>query len=319
MGVRLSGNEPLTFAVISDPHLRIPGNIDYGAYHSEQNMYNLQHIVERINGELSYASFVAVTGDLVGCLFSENTDDYLIGKKNPAETFKSIMDELAMPYYVILGNHDYQKGFDPELKEGVPTEDPERIEAVWKKVLGIEPYYSFIDRGYRFIFLNSNRGPARNIVCPRCTIEAYCTGSFDERQLSWLGSELAKGDPSLLFVHHPPITDHNNEKPWTVAGEAYQIHKDDPFYTFVQEYRNTIEYIFTGHGHMWINDSLNNTIQVCETGATGDVNGEKDNLHIVTVDPKECLIDVRIGNPRKKYLGKGEIEELVRRYSRERA
>ena len=232
----MKSQETFSFLVLSDTHVRLPGNPDNQDYDNDMNLENLRFSVKRINSELSFASFAVVTGDLVGCLFSENPNDYCIGEDNPPERFKAVMDELTIPYYALLGNHDYQKGYNTDFHEGIMTENPEKIEEVWKKVLGINPYYSFLFKGYKFIFLNSNRGSARDAVCLNCRKESFCTGSFDDKQMDWLENELRMGTPSLLFFHHPPITDNNFQTMWSGAGELYQIRKGDRFYDIASRY-----------------------------------------------------------------------------------
>lgn len=313
----MKSQEAFTFLVLSDTHVRLPENADNQDYNNEKNLNNLMSSIERINNELDSASFVVVTGDLVGCLFSDNPDDYCIGNDNPPERFKSMMDQLTIPYYALLGNHDYQKGYDTDFHEGIMTENPEKIEAVWKKVLGINPYYSFMSNGYRFILLNSNRGSAKDSVCMNCRNESYCSGSFDEEQMDWLENELKTGTPSLLFFHHPPITDNNHQKMWSGAGELYQLRKEDRFYDIASRYKSSIKAIFCGHGHIWGQDTLNHTTRVFETGSTGDGNGKKDNIHIVRINPASDIPEVSIGNPNEKYIERKEITALVEEYEKQ--
>lgn len=285
--------EPFRFIVFSDTHVRLPQNPDDDDYENSMNIENLESAVDRINNDFSEADFVAVSGDLVGCLFSENADDYDVGIDNPAETFKSIMSMLDMPFYVALGNHDYQKTYKPELHEGVSTDNIENIEAVWKKVLGIEPYYSIVHNGIRLIFLNSNRGDLRVNVCGGCEAEAFCTGSFDNAQLDWFEDELAKDEPVILFLHHPIYTD-DEEAVYSILPTFY-VDTEDPFYDLVDTAKDKILAAFVGHGHLWERDHRDGSIQVLETGALGDGNSNKDNFHIVDVVPEDKTLTVSHG------------------------
>jgi 3',5'-cyclic AMP phosphodiesterase CpdA len=274
---------PFQFIVLSDTHVRLPGEPDDEVYANQCNLDNLQAAIERINSNYESVDFVAVTGDLVGNLYSEDVNDYLTGEENPAETFAQMMDTLIPPFYVALGNHDYQKGFDSECREGISTSDIEAIEAVWRKVLGIEPYYAFTHRGIKMIFLNSNRGPLRDEVCEGSRIEAFCTGSFDDEQLIWLEDRLNEGSPAILFVHHPPYSDNPNVG-WTFY-HSYRIDPEDYFYDLIYKYRDKILAIFVGHGHRWKEDTLHGIIPVFETGAIGDQFGRADDIRLVEVDP----------------------------------
>ncbi len=86
--------------------------------------------VDLINELYTNADFVAVSGDLVGCLFSETIHDHPIDVSNPAIEFRNLFDHLNLPYYVVLGNHDYHTGFDPVILEHIPAADPEAVELV---------------------------------------------------------------------------------------------------------------------------------------------------------------------------------------------
>jgi len=273
--------EPFTFAVVSDTHLRLPGWPDDEDYDNQENLDNLNALVEVINNGVAEAKFVAVTGDLVGALFSDDPDDYGIGGENPAETFKAVMDNLIMPYEVVLGNHDYQAGYDGE---GLTSISPLLIEAVWEKVLGIQAYSSFVYRGHRFVFLNSVRGPAYWDVCIARQEELSCTGSFDEMQLWWLEQELLRPEPVFLFFHNPVYSD-SWYTVWSAVGNSFKVVPDDAFYTLAETYADKIRAIFVGHGHLWAEDTLSGTIRVYETSSIGDGMGSPENINVVSVDP----------------------------------
>jgi 3',5'-cyclic AMP phosphodiesterase CpdA len=274
---------PFQFIVLSDTHVRIPGNPDDAVYDNQGNLDNLTAAVDRINSAYGDVDFVAVTGDLVGNLFSEDPDDYLTGEINPAETFNQMMNNLIPPFYVTLGNHDYQNGFDVETREGISSGDILSIETVWRKVLGIEPYYAFSHKGINMIFLNSNRGPLRNDICEGAQVEAFCTGSFDVEQLIWLEERLAEDMPAVLFMHHPPHSD-TASAGWTFF-HSYRIDQADPFYEVTEAYKDNILAIFVGHGHRWEEDTLHGTIAVFETDAIGDRSSSAANIRIVDIDP----------------------------------
>lgn len=282
--------EPFQFIVMSDVHVRLPGNPDDGFFANQRNLDNLQYAVNRINTWYPAVDFIAVTGDLVGCLFSDNPDDYLIGIPNPAEEFMQIMDGLVRPYYVAFGNHDYLKGFDPVLGEGIGTDDITLMEAVWEKVLGIAPYYAFIHKGVHMIFLNSNRGPQKDRICAGSRTEPFCTGSFDTEQLLWLETCLRNDAPAVIFCHHPLQTDSANIF-WAFFS-SYRIDPEDLFYDILSAHRDKILSVFVGHGHIWQSDTLYETISVHETGSVGDMLGSGDHFSIVTIDPDARRVTV---------------------------
>lgn len=293
------GSSGFKFIVISDIHVRIPGNLDDTRYDNQSTIDNLTQLVARINSEHSDAAFVVATGDLVGCLFSENPAHYGVGIQNPAEKFKEIMDGLSMPYRPLLGNHDYETSFDI-VAQGISTDNNAAVEAIWQQVLGIAPYYSFVNDGVRFILLNSYRGAASDDDCPLSSTETGCEGSFDAAQLSWLEGQLQKSEPCVLFMHHPVISD-DPWVMWSIGFNTFQVNSNDRFYDIARTYANKIEAIFVGHGHMWAKDTLHGTIPVYETASVGDSGGDKDNFHIVQVDPEQDDYTVTIGNPSGSY------------------
>ena len=74
-----------------------------------------------------------------------------------------------MPLYTVLGNHDV-KG------DG---------EAMYTRLIRKDSYYSFVQKGYRFIGLDSS------------------SGSLDAAQVDWLRRELATSEPKFVFMHIP--------------------------------------------------------------------------------------------------------------------
>jgi hypothetical protein len=54
------------FIVVSDIHVRLPGNPDDGYYDNQTNLANAMLAVDLINEQYGDADFVAVSGDLVG-------------------------------------------------------------------------------------------------------------------------------------------------------------------------------------------------------------------------------------------------------------
>ena len=281
---------PFKIIVLSDIHVRIPGNPDDAFYDNQGNLDNIQTAVSTINTHYQTADFVAVTGDLVGCLFSEDLADYSQDATNPAMKFREIMDGLNIPYHVTLGNHDYQTGFDTALGEGISTTDITRVEAVWNQVLSIPPYYSFVHNGVNFVFLNSNRGASRSENCPGCQVEKFCTGSFDDEQLQWLTTVLERPEPAILFFHHPPLTD-SPDTLWAIFS-SFLVDSEDDFYDVIDARSEKIMAIFVGHGHFWQNDTLYGGIDVYETAAIGDMLGSAEHISIVEIDPEAFHVTV---------------------------
>ena len=121
-----------------------------------QEQENLHQAVSQINQmELG---FVLLTGDLTNS-----------GKVEEYAALKSVLSELAVPYYCVPGDNDVLDG------EG----DLER----YQDELGPD-YFSFAYQGYRFLGLNNG-------------VET----SLDPEQRQWLEQELQKGEAAIAFGH----------------------------------------------------------------------------------------------------------------------
>ncbi len=288
-------NEPFEIVVLSDIHTRVPGNPDDGVYDSLKNLANLMLAVDLINENHGDADFVVVTGDLVGCLFSEDPLDYIGGTDTPPELFKFQMDHLTLPYYVALGNHDYQIGFDPVLGEHLPSLNPDAVEAVWKTVLDTEPYHAFVHKGVQMIFLNSNRGSTQWEVCAGLTTETLCMGSFDREQMDWLEIRLNRPEPSIIFCHHPPFRNLGEDVFFLISylNRTMTIDNEDRFYETLSSHKDKILAMFVGHWHLRQTYTLLDSIPVYHTGAIGDLLGAGDNISVVRIDPHLETVEVR--------------------------
>lgn len=283
------------FVLISDTHVRIPGNPDDDYYSAQSNLDNLAEAIGTIGSDFSSAAFVVLTGDMVGCLFSEELNDYAAGNDTPADRFKAMMDALLIPYRVVMGNHDYESSFGvdtgPYGHAGYTSANPAQMEAIWNKVLGIEPYAAFSHEGVRMILLNSVRGAQYATPCITREKEKGCTGSFDDPQMDWLETELAGSSIALLFFHHPLFTD-TTPSGWAIEGTTFLVAEGERFYGVAAAHAAAIRAIFTGHGHLFHEDTLFGSIGVFETGSTGDLFGSGRNLNLVSVQPDSGRIDV---------------------------
>jgi 3',5'-cyclic-AMP phosphodiesterase len=133
-------------------------NDDYWAF-------TVRNAVDRIN-QLPI-DFTVVDGDLSAWF---NKDEF--------ELAKSFLDKLQKPYHVLRGNHD---------RQGSHPED-------WfKKVFNLDQsYYSFEQKGVRFICLDDSR-----------LSDGW--GEISDEEFSWLEKELAshKSQPTFILSHRP--------------------------------------------------------------------------------------------------------------------
>ena len=154
-----------------------------------------------------------------------------------------------------MGNHDYKIGPDKDSDAYFSEEEIKQMETLWEKWTGFAPYYSVDCYGWRFVMLNSMRGRPQ-------------WQHFDERQLDWLESVLEDGIPTVLFSHFPLKTDHL--RIWCKKKDLITPDREPRFYSILRKYKQNIKGIFVGHGHMWIHDTLYETIPVYEVESFGD-------------------------------------------------
>jgi predicted phosphodiesterase len=232
--------------IISDTHVS----------RDETKIERLNKLSKMINnGVLPDVQFVVNTGDIVSRVYGDyrpnNPDTSDNRLRRAVEAFKKIQ----MPWYFVMGNHDYKIGPDRDSDTYFPKDEIERMEIIWKRETGFQPYYSFDNKGWRFIVLNSMRG-------------RYLHRHFDDQQMEWLRTCLMDGKPVLLFFHHPMKTD--NFRIWAYPKDIITKENEPEFYNILEKYKNNIKGIFVGHGHLWLNDTLFGKITVYETNSFGD-------------------------------------------------
>jgi len=143
------------FAVLNDLH-----------YLNEKCTPWFDKLVRTINGQ--GVDLVIIAGDLV-----EH------GTAAQFDAIRGILRGLKVPYYVVVGNHDYRTQDDRQAYEQLY---PQRIN------------YTFDHQGWQFVALDTTEGQkSRGVKAPQATLD-------------WLDSHLPKLDrqrPTLLFTHLP--------------------------------------------------------------------------------------------------------------------
>jgi len=156
----------LYFIQLSDTHIVADPR---GESHGVNTYETLSRAIAQITRLDPPPAFVIFTGDLI------NDDD-----PQSYRVLQHLTDQLAVPTYFALGNHDLRQPFRQVLLgEQTPTAAPY--------------YYTFDVERYRFIVLDS-------------LVEGEVGGTLDTVQLAWLDATLADVPrrPTVVFVHHPP-------------------------------------------------------------------------------------------------------------------
>jgi 3',5'-cyclic AMP phosphodiesterase CpdA len=157
----------MLIAQISDMHVKAEGEL---LYQRIDTAGYLERAVAHINALDPEPDIVIATGDLVDG-----------GKPEEYACLKRLLSPLAMPVYLIPGNHDAR---DP-LREAF-------AEHAYLPRTGFL-HYTIETLPLRLIALDS--------LVPGKTAGALCAARLD-----WLQARLGESErPTLIFVHHPPF------------------------------------------------------------------------------------------------------------------
>lgn len=254
-----------TVMLLSDVHIS----------NDETKDERLSGLIDSINaGSFEDLEALLFTGDNVSSFYRDRYEGDSL-TNNRAVKFIKILEDIEIPYYIALGNHDYKIDSDKDSDEPFTFEEIDTMEVLWEKFGDLEPYYSVEINGWKMIMLNSMRG-------------RYLNRAFDDEQIKFLKEELEENKPALLFFHHPIKTD--NERIWCKPKDLITPEKEMEFFKIVKENKEQIKGIFVGHGHMWVEDMLYDTIPVYETDSFAD--NEKSPYRLIKFDTAANKIHV---------------------------
>jgi Icc protein len=164
----------MLIAQISDIHIRRPGQL---AYRRLDTAPFLARCIERLNTWAQPISAVVITGDL--------TDT---GAPEEYTHLRSLLAQLKLPYYLMVGNHDQRT----PLLDAFP-------EAAYLKQSDTD----FIQ--YR-VALGTAAAPLHLLALD--TLDAPRSGGrLCPTRLAWLAQALdqSRGAPVMVALHHPPF------------------------------------------------------------------------------------------------------------------
>ena len=159
----------MLIAQITDTHISTPGSVNDRHFRTPEH---LERAVAHLNRLAPRPDVVLATGDLVE-------------RGDPEEytRLRAILDRLAMPLYVIPGNHDSREGLAR----------------------------AFADRGYLptdggFLHYTVEEWPVR-LIGLDTQVPGQPGGRLCAERLAWLDARLgeAAARPTVVFMHHPPF------------------------------------------------------------------------------------------------------------------
>jgi Icc protein len=201
-------SRPFLVAQISDPHLKAGGKFSYGVV---DTLGALRRMVAHLNASVPRPDVVVISGDLVD-----------FGRADEYAVLAPVLGELAMPFYLVPGNHDDRAQLLAAFA-GQPCLPVDRAAATLDWVEEAWPI--------RLIGLDSTRPGVHG-------------GGLTDPQLQWLDQRLAERPhaPTLLVLHHPPFTSgigHMDREPFVNATAFERVVSRHP----------QVERLLCGHLH----------------------------------------------------------------------
>ena len=233
-GPRLVGAEPgpgkFYFAAIADTHIidsfyRGPeGNAEdtESIFKTTERLKQTRATLDALRPKLD---LVFVAGDFFHNYPSTELE-FFFENKTRINNAKELIDGFSMPVHPGFGNHDY----------AIPKVPREMSHELFRRKLGVKPYYSVDHKGVKFIHLNNFLGSTMTKGDP-----AYNRGrgSFGEEQLNWFETELRQHKPAFVFLHFPLMIVAPTEK------------ADYGLLPLLRKHREAIQLVVAGHWHRW--------------------------------------------------------------------
>jgi hypothetical protein len=152
--------------------------------------------------------------------------DFYFRNETRIDRAKALTDAFKAPFHPGFGNQDY----------GLKFISRENSHELFRRKLGVKPYYSVEHRGWKFIHLNNFLGNTWTIGNAAFN---PTLGSLGEEQLNWFEAELRERKPSFVFIHYPLTIVSTDEV------------KDYGVHTLIKRHKDTIQRVVSGHWHKW--------------------------------------------------------------------
>ncbi len=246
--------QAMLIAQITDLHISLPGSRANDVYRTAER---LAQWVERLNGLERRPDLVLATGDLVN-------------DRAPAEYARlaQLLAPLAMPLYLVPGNHDD--------REGLAAAFPEHT-------------YLAADGGLQNYVIEDY--PLRLVVLDTL-VPGEIGGAFCEGHRDWLAARLAEAParPTLIVMHHPPF------RTGIPKMDRLGLDGAERFVETIRAYDN-IERVICGHLHRPIFRRLAGTIVSTAPATAHQIafEFETEGRPTMTAEPPACHIHLWLG------------------------
>lgn len=233
--------DKVKFAVISDPHISIPQQrgITDGFKLGLKTQMLTENTIAELN-KIPDLKFVLLAGDLTNDAEPWNIDD-----------LRRMMDELKVPYYVVLGNHDLS--LVPHEKKDQPMSLSKYTVAgaFIGKSGGMAPgmtYYAH-EVAKDLLLIGLDTTMAQTFV-PEANLNVYA-GRVDKGQLRWLETVLKANQKKTIVVltHHSLVPWHEADK--TTAHNQWRwfwMENADEVKALFKKYG--VKAVLSGHRHI---------------------------------------------------------------------
>lgn len=214
------------FGVIADTHIidsfyQVPKDDDS----LQKTSARLEEVGKHLSSLKPKLDMVFLVGDLFHTYPSTDID-FFFQNKTSIDFAKEITDGFAMPVHIGFGNHDYF----------VPRVSQEASHELFRRKLGVKPYYSIDHKGFKFVHLSNFLG---NTWRQEHAEYNRALGSLGEEQLNWFEAELEQGRPTFVFIHFP----------LTMITRAER--KDYGLLQLLKKHKDTVQRVVSGHWHRW--------------------------------------------------------------------
>jgi predicted MPP superfamily phosphohydrolase len=219
------------FAAIADTH--IIDRFYRGPEGNPEDTESIFKTTERLTQTRDFLNALQPKLDLVFLAgdyfhnYPSDSLDFYFQNETRIDRAKALTDGFRMPVHAGFGNHDY----------GVPKVAREMSHELFRRKLGLKPYYAVEHKGFQFIHLNNFLGDTWSAGHAKFN---KGTGSLGEEQLNWLEARLASRKPAFVFIHYPLLI---------VAATEIADYGVQPL---LKKHKETVQLVVAGHWHKWV-------------------------------------------------------------------